>query len=285
MRIKKKWLMTAPLLLGFGYLAVNPQRMYALFGFGDIVFDPSSYASLGKIWSQDISNGAKLAETYNQTVKIVKNGLESYNLAKQMAERVQDKSVWEMAAFAVGNEVTESHYNETINFNAVMNGDVLHAGTAWHQSTLSPGNAGYLGGVTAVNSRRMSEYATIQLLDQTSQRCASILANYKATQDANKAAEDKLYSDTLDQSDAKNSIVAVLNVLSGGHIHAQTQAKANGNLQACLAEQNTLQAKVQRDRLADEQLWYSDIATARASSPALIDPILTAGSINAYLEP
>ena len=68
--------MTAPLLLGFGYLAVNPQRMYALFGFGDIVFDPSSYASLGKIWSQDISNGAKLAETYNQTVKIVKNGLE-----------------------------------------------------------------------------------------------------------------------------------------------------------------------------------------------------------------
>src|ERR1700739_2988376 len=119
MQIKKTWIMTAPLLLGIGYLAVNPQRMYALFGFGDIVFDPSSYASLGKIWSQDISNGAKLAETYNQTVKIVKNGLDTYNLAKQMAERVQDKSVWEMAAFAVGNEVTESHYNETINFNAI----------------------------------------------------------------------------------------------------------------------------------------------------------------------
>ncbi len=181
--------------------------------------------------------------------------------------------------------MTQSHYNETINFNAVMNGDVLNAGQAWQQSTLYSGNAGYLGTSTPSSSHRMSEYATIQLLDQTSQRCATILANYKSTQDANQAAEDKLDSDTLDQSDAKNSIVAVLNILSSGHIQAQTQAKANGNLQACLAEQQTLQAKVQRDKLADEQIWYSDVAAARASSPALLDPSLTSSTTGSYLEP
>ena len=217
--------------------------------------------------------------------KIVQNGIQTYNLAMQMAQRVQNKNVWMQAAFAVGNEVTQSHYNETVNFNAVMNGDVLNAGHAWQQSTLYAGNAGYLGSTTTANSNRMSQFATVQLLDQTSQRCAQILANYKSTQDANKAAEDKLHSDTLDMSDAKNSVVAVLNVLSGGHIHAQTQAKANGNLQACLAEQHTLQAKVTRDRLASEQLWYNDIATARASSPATLDPTLTAGAMNSYLEP
>ena len=160
---------------------------------------------------------------------------------------------------------------------AIMNGDVSHAASAWHQSTLSAGNAGYLGTATPTNSNRMSEYATIQLLDQTSQRCAQILANYKSTQDANQEAEDKLYTDTLDQSDAKNSVVAVLNVISGGHLHLNTQAKAQGNLQACMAEQHTLEAKVQRDRLAAEQLWYSDIAAARASSPATLDPAMTAG--------
>jgi hypothetical protein len=162
---------------------------------------------------------------------------------------------------------------------------VLNAGQAWQQSTLYGGNAGYLGTSAPSNSNRMAEFATIQLLDQTSQRCATILANYKSTQDANQAAEDKLYSDTLDQSDSKNSMVAVLNILSGGHIHAQTQAKANGNLQACLAEQQTLQAKVHRDKLADEQIWYSDIAAARASSPALLDPTSTANITGSYLEP
>ena len=147
-----------------------------------------------------------------------------------------------------------------------MNGDVLNAGRAWQQSTYNAGNAGYLGNVTAANSHRMAEFATIQLLDQTSQRCASILANYKQTQDANQGAEDQLKSDTFDQSDAKNAMVSVLNVLSGGHVHLQTQEKANGNLQACLAEQNTLQAKVQRDRLADEQQWYAEIASGAANS-------------------
>jgi hypothetical protein len=284
-RAKKKWLFAVPLLLACGYLAVNPQPMYAIFGIGDVVFDPSAWASLAEIWSQDISNGAKLVETYNQTVKIVENGLQAYNLAMQMAQRIQNKSVWKTAAFAVGSEVAQQHYNETINWSAVMNGDVLNAGRAWHDSTSDGGNAGYLGTVTANNSRRMSEYATMQMLDATSRRCAEILANYKTSQDANQDAEDKLASDTFDQSDAKNAMVSVLNVLSGGHIHLQNQQKANGNLQACLAEQNTLQAKVQRDRLADGQYWYSEIAKARASTPTMIDPDATATFAGSYLEP
>jgi hypothetical protein len=284
-RLKKKWL-AVPLLLGIGYLAVNPQPLYALWGIGDIVFDPTSYDTFGEIWGQDISNGAKLMETYNQTVKIVQNGLQMYNLGMSMAQRVQNKNVWKMAAFAVGNEITQTHYNETMNWSAVMNGDVLNAGRAWQQSTLYGGNAGYLGNSTAANSNRMSQFATLQLLDQTSQRCAQILANYKSTQDQNQAAEDRLESDTFDQTDAKNSMVAVLNVLSGGRVHLQTQQKANGNLQACLAEQNTLQAKVQRDKLAAEQNWYSDIASAKASSPGLIDPDQTAFIVGGgYLEP
>ena len=282
--MKKTSLLAVPLALAILFVAINPQRLYAIFGVGDVVFDPTSYARFGQIWDQDISNGAKLAETYNQTVKIVKNGLDMYNLGMQMAQRVQQKSVWMTAAFAVGNEVTESHYGEHINFNAVMNGDYLNAGTAWHQSTLGAGNAGYLGSSSPPTSKRMAQYSTVQLLDQTSQRCATILANYKATQDANKAAEDKIYSDTLDTSDAKNSMVAVLNILSGGHIHAQTQAKANGNLQACLAEQHTLEAKVKRDQLAAEQLWYADIAKARAQTPATLNP-MTSGSAGTYIEP
>ena len=99
MRItKKKWLFAVPLVLGVGYLAVNPSRPYAVFGMGDIVFDPTSFTQFAKIWDQDVSTGAKIAQTYNQTVKIVSNGLQLYNLSMQMAARVQNKSIWKTAA-------------------------------------------------------------------------------------------------------------------------------------------------------------------------------------------
>jgi hypothetical protein len=286
MTFKKKWLFAVPLVAGLGYLAVNPVPLYAFLGLGDIVFDPTSYATFGKIWGQDVSNGVKLAETFNQTVKIVSNGLQLYNITMQMAKRIDSKQAWETAMFAMGNEIMQSHYNETINFNAVMNGDVLHAAQAWHQSTLNGGNAGYLGNSSAQSSSRMANYSTLQLMDQTSQRCAQILANYKSTQDSNALPESKLYSDTFDMSDAKNSLMAGLNVLAGGHIHTQTQLKANGNVQACLAEQATLQAKLERDNLAVEQGWYSDIATERANGPSLQDPTNTALIVGGgYLEP
>ena len=286
MKNNRKWLFTIPLVCAVVFTAINPRPMYAIFGIGDIVFDPSSWASLGSIWGQDISNGAKLIQTYNESVKIVKNGLDMYNLANTMAQRVQNKEVWKMTAFAVGNEEMKDHYGETVNWSAAMNGDVLNAAHAYNQSTLTANGAGWMGAAPAANSRRMAQYATLQMLDQTSVRCTSILANYKATQDANQGAESNLTGDALDSSDAKNSMVAVLNVLSGGHIHMQTQQKANGNLQACLAEQQTLQAKLTRDRLAAEQNYYFDIAQARASESVQFDPNAAAAFVGGnYLEP
>ena len=51
MTFKKKYLFAVPLVAGLGYLAVNPLPVYAIFGIGDVVFDPTSYATIGKIWS------------------------------------------------------------------------------------------------------------------------------------------------------------------------------------------------------------------------------------------
>jgi hypothetical protein len=279
MKQQRKWLYAIPLVCAAVFTAINPQPIYAIFGIGDVVFDPSSWAEIGSVWGQDISNGAKLIETYNQTVKIYDNAVQAYNIANQMAQRIENKNTWKTAAFAVGSEVMQQHYNENINWSAVMNGDVVNAGTAWRQSTYAAPGAGYLGTATASNSQRMAQFATLQMLDQTSARCASILANYKATQDANQAAQSKLANDTYDASDLKNATVAVLNVISGGHINLQNQQQAAGNLQTCLAEQQTLQNKVTRDHLAVEQGYYSDIATARATESVQYDPTAAAGFI------
>ena len=258
-----------------GFLLVNPRPVYGFFGFGDIVFDPTSYGSLAHIWSQDISNGAKLAATYNQTVKIVENGLQMYKLAYAMAQRVQNKQVWQLAAFSVGNEIAQSHYNETINFNAVMNGDVLNAGHAWHQSTRYGTDAGYLGAQHRPNSSRMAEFATIQLLDQTSQRCASILANYKQTQDANQQPKTSCKAIPLTpvtpRMHGRWSERLIRRADSGADADASQRQPAGLSGRAA-----TLEAKVKHDQLADEQNWYAEQASERASSPALLDPVQTA---------
>lgn len=286
MQRTKKLLCAIPLVCVIAYVGLNPTPAYAIFGIGDVVFDPSSWSEIGEVWSQDISNGAKLVETYNQTVKIVQNGLAAYNLAMNMAKRVENKNVWRMAAFAVGSEEMKDHYGESMNWSAVMNGDVLNAARGYNDSRLNSTGAAWLGNATANNSYRMANYASLQMLDQVSERCATILANYKQSQDANQSAEDQLDSDTFDSTDAKNSMVAVLNVLSGGHIHLKTQEKANGNLQACLAEQATIKAKIQRDQLAQEHNWYWDVANGKATQPSIWDSAAAGDFVSAsYLEP
>ena len=49
------------------------------------VFDATSWASLGKIWNEDISNGAKMIQEYNELVKIWTSGMQIYNLGMSMA--------------------------------------------------------------------------------------------------------------------------------------------------------------------------------------------------------
>jgi hypothetical protein len=66
-------------------LIAIPTPSYALFGFGDIVFDPISYATIGKIWQQDISNYAKLIQTVTQLEKIYANGAQMYALGRAMS--------------------------------------------------------------------------------------------------------------------------------------------------------------------------------------------------------
>src|ERR1700761_5673221 len=76
-------IMTA-ILGGLALLPVQPAL--AILGFGDIVFDPSSYTTLGHIWQQDISTGAKIIQEYNQLVKIYTTGMSLQLFARAMAQ-------------------------------------------------------------------------------------------------------------------------------------------------------------------------------------------------------
>jgi hypothetical protein len=116
-------------------MSAFPRQSYAVFGFGDIVFDPTSYATLGHIWSEDISNGAKIMQEYNQLVQLYSNAVAEYQLAKQMAQRLAQKSTWITVGTRAANEVTETRYGEAINWSTAMNGDFAHAAAAYRNAT------------------------------------------------------------------------------------------------------------------------------------------------------
>ena len=42
MKQQRKWLYAIPLVCAAVFTAINPQPIYAIFGIGDVVFDPSS---------------------------------------------------------------------------------------------------------------------------------------------------------------------------------------------------------------------------------------------------
>jgi len=104
-------------------MAMLPAQTYALFGIPEIVFDPSAVASLGHIWNEDISNGAKLVK--------------SYQFAVQMARQIQhpQRMLWNTIAMRAANDYTQNAYGETILWPNMMNGMPALAAGAWQQST------------------------------------------------------------------------------------------------------------------------------------------------------
>ena len=73
------------------------------------VFDASTWAAIGQVWNQDISNGAKLIQEYNELVKIWTSGMQIYNLGTAMAQSFTsgNKSAWVTLAQMATNDVTQ----------------------------------------------------------------------------------------------------------------------------------------------------------------------------------
>src|SRR4051812_44105442 len=70
-------------------LLLLPFPAAGLFGLGDVVFDPTSYATLAKIWSSNVSTYAKVAEEVAQLDNIYAQDMATYNQAMAMAKRIE----------------------------------------------------------------------------------------------------------------------------------------------------------------------------------------------------
>lgn len=221
----RKW------ILGGAALLLTATPSFALFGIGDIVFDPTSYASL-------VSQLTTLETQYN----MLKNNIEHFSFKQQ----------WQTTLTALQNANVRNMFGETSGMSVALNTNSPAASsTAWTAATVpvSGTTATYLAG-QAPGSTRLSELAMIEASDSVSPDCFTAVGQYRAGRTQNAAANTSLASEQLDGNTETNSEVEQLNLLNAAEAQKMSEMQSQSVLQACLASQMAVANMQQRNAAA-----------------------------------
>lgn len=168
---------------------------FALFGIGDIVFDPTSYASL-------VQQLTTLQMQYNT----VKNNLTHFSFKQQ----------WQMTLHALENVNVANVFGETAGMSIALNTNSPSASsTAWKATTITMnGSAPTYLASQSLGSARTSQLASIETSDAVSPDCLTAVGQYRGDRNTNRSANSSLVSSQFDASDSTNSEVQQLNLLN-----------------------------------------------------------------------
>ncbi len=226
---RRKWLIGAGATL---LLAATPS--FALFGIGDIVFDPTSYASL-------VSQLTTLESQYN----MLKNNITHFS-AKQL---------WQTELHALENVNVANMFGETAGIKIALNSNSPSTSlTGWQTATV-PMNSNastYLAG-QQLGSSRMSQLAMIETSDAVSPDCLTAVGQYRTGRTTNLTANNSLVSNQFDNSDSTNAEVQQLNLLNAAEGQKTSEMQSQGALQVCVAGQMTV-ANMERRNAAVEDM-------------------------------
>ena len=225
---RRKWLIGAGAAV---LLTATPS--FALFGIGDIVFDPTSYASL-------VQQLTTLQMQYN----MVKNNLTHFSLKQQ----------WQTTLHALENVNVANMFGETAGMSIALNTNSPSASsTAWKAATVTMnGSAPTYLVSQSLGSSRTSQLALIETSDAVSPDCLTAVGQYRSDRSINAMANSSLLSSQFDVSDSTNSEVQQLNLLNAAEAQKTAEMQSQGTLQACLASQMTLANMERRNAQAED---------------------------------
>ncbi len=225
---RRKW------LLGTGAaLLLTATPSFALFGIGDIVFDPTSYASL-------VSQLTTLETQYN----MLKNNITHFSWKQQ----------WQTTLTALKNANVANMFGETAGISVALNTNSPSASlTGWKAATISvnSGTSTYLAG-QSLGSDRMSQLAMIEMSDSASPDCLTAVGQYRSARTQNASANSILAAQQVDGTDTTNTEVEQLNLLNAAEAQKLTEMQSQGTIQTCLATQMTVANMQQRNAAAQD---------------------------------
>ena len=240
---KNKWIAAGVLVL----CTATPS--FALFGIGDIVFDPTSYASL-------VSQLTTLESQYTS----FKNNIKNFSL----------KTQWQTALTSMKQVQVVNRYGETNGMTAALDqSSTTAATTAWNNSSvaLSSNTNTYLAGETPGNSDKLNQLAIVETSDTVSPDCLNAVGSYRAARAASATANSNLQANQLDGSSATNSEVQQLNLVNAAQAQQLNEQQAQGALHACIAQQMTVQNMQLRQAEAHDLNLWANVQAQRAANP------------------
>ena len=220
-------------LIAGGLLLATATPSFALFGIGDIVFDPTSYASL-------VSQLTTLETQYN----MLKNNITHFSWKQQ----------WQTTLTALKNANVANMFGETAGISVALNTNSPSASlTGWKAATVSvdSGTSTYLAGQPLGNDR-MSQLAMIEMSDSASPDCLTAVGQYRAARTQNASANSTLAAQQVDGTDTTNTEVEQLNLLNAAEAQKLTEMQSQGTIQTCLATQMTVANMQQRNAAAQD---------------------------------
>jgi hypothetical protein len=237
---RRRWLIAGGLLI----LTATPS--FALFGVGDIVFDPTSYASL-------VSQLTTIESQYN----MLKNNIEHFSIKQQ----------WQTTLTALKNVNVANMFGETNGMAIALNSNSAAAsGTAWRTATtpVSSNVTTYFQG-QSLGSPQMSQLAMVEMSDSISPDCITAVGAYRAARTQSTAANTSLAANQLDGTSATNSEVQQLNLLNAAEAQKMSEMQNQGAMQACLASQMAVTNMERRNAAATDLNTIAFVQTQRAT--------------------
>ena len=239
---RRTWIVAGALVL----MTATPG--FALFGIGDIVFDPTSYASL-----------LSQATTALNQLKTVQNNIEHFSFKQQ----------WQTTLNDLKNANVASMFGETDGMSTALNSNSPGASTAAWETATVPINGStnsYLKGQTLGNSTQLSQLAMIEMSDSISPDCLTAVGQYRAARGENQTANSALSQQQFDATSDTNSEVEQLNLLNAAEAQKLSEMQSQGAMQICVASQMTVANMQQRNAAAQDLNTAAAVEQQRATN-------------------
>jgi hypothetical protein len=257
--------------LALALLVLIPTSAYAIFGFGDIVFDPSNFA--------------EAVEQVSQDIQIVSQEIQTYNLLKSELRMIASRP-WQTVATALDSINVEDFGDQASAASQAIakavNG-VEDARAAWSNASMAMPLDAVNGALSStLNHTAAPAHANaIQMTDAFATDALRTLGVYRSNQSFLTSAIQQLQTAQESTDDADNTPVAQQNITNGILLQLLKLQQSATSLHAVITEQLAVANSWQRNTAADNLTMISNAIQSRTDTPS--DYSHTSATVTDYL--
>ena len=238
--------------LAVALLAALPRPAFAIFGLGDIVYDPTN-------WAEAVAQ-------FEQDVQIVQQTLQTYNLLQSELRMISQRP-WQTIATTLAPVAMDDLGFGPSPIGAAVNG-LTNPHFAWTSSMMRMRSISPAYTPALANTSVSANTAGIQMTDGFSTDALSTVGAFRQAQPALNSAIASLNQSVESTDPADNTPVAQQNLTNGVLLQLLKLQQSVASLHAVIAEQLTAQGSWQRNAAAEATNMQIQAVDSRTAAPA-----------------